>query len=216
MKEPESNAGIRVEAVRFLESGASWNFSVSSGEALWIPDARDSGMAWLNWLTGIEPPPRGRVIWKGVEWRERSPAEAATERGRIGCVFAAGGMVVNLDLDENVWLPARMHRREDAAESIETWGRFFGCWPLPEVRASTVPGRERRRVLWTRAFSGNPDALILEQPLQDMLPEDRALFLEAVKQARAAGCAVVWLDETLMEDIRSALDPLRCATPEPN
>jgi len=216
MSEKKTNERIRAEAVRGVSPGPVWSFSLSSGEALWIPDAHDSGMAWLNWLTGIEAPPGGEVFWKGVEWHERSADEAAEKRGRMGCVFAAGGAVVNLDMDENVWLPSRMHRREGAEESIEQWARFFGCWPLPQARASTMPERERHRILWVRAFSGNPEVLILERPLRDMRPGDRVLFLEAVKKMRVAGCAVVWLDETLAPETQTALEPLVCAAPEAN
>jgi len=216
MSESKSSELIRAAAVQGAPSGPAWSFTVSPGGALWIPAARDLGMAWLNWLTGIEPPPRGEVFWKGVEWRERSADEVSGERGRMGCVFAAGGAVVNLDMDENVWLPSRMHRREGAEEAIEEWARFFGCWPLPQARASTLPGWERRRILWVRAFSGRPEVLILERPLRDMRPEDGTLFLEAVKKMRAVGCAVVWLDETLAVETRAALEPLVCATPEAN
>ncbi len=216
MSEQKSNELIRVAAVHRTPSGPAWSFTVSPGEALWISDAHDSEMAWLNWLSGIEPPPRGEVFWKGVEWHEWSADKASEERGRMGCVFAAGGAVVNLDMDENVWLPSRMHRREGAEEAIEQWARFFGCWPLPQVRASTLSERERRRILWVRAFSGNPEVLILERPLRELRAEDGELFLEAVKKMRTAGCAVVWLDETLADNIRMALEPLVCAAPEAN
>jgi len=216
MKEQKPQCRIRVENLRPLPSGPAWSFSASPGEAVWIMDPRDSNSQWLDWLTGIIPPPRGKVFWEEVEWRDRSPDEASEERGRIGCVFATGGLVVNLDMDENVWLPAWMHRRDGAEESIEKWARQFGCWPLPQVRASTLPERMRRRILWTRAFSGNPSALILERPMIDMLDEDRKLFLDAVRQVRAAGCVVIWLDEALRADTAAALDPLVCVTQEPS
>jgi ABC-type branched-subunit amino acid transport system ATPase component len=216
MSEQESSELIRVAAVSGPEPGPAWTFSVPRGGAVWIPDDGDSDMAWLDWLTGIEPPSAGQVFWKGIEWRERGPREASAERGRMGCVFAAGGLVVNLDMDENVWLPSRMHWREGAAESIERWARFFGCWSLPPERAPAVRERDRRKLLWTRAFAGNPEALVLERPLRDAPAEDRTLFLEAVKQMRAAGCAVVWLEKSVDTETRAALDPLVCAAPEPN
>jgi len=214
MSNQETSVRIQVEGVHPLSTELKWTFSARPGEALWIQDARDSDAQWLNWLTGIEPPPRGQVSWEGIDWRERSPDEASEARGKIGCVFATGGLVVNLDMDENVWLPALMHRREAAEAAIEKWARFFGSWPLPQVRASTLSERIRRRILWVRAFSGTPDALILERPMLDMLEEDRELFLEAVRQVRAAGCVVVWLDEALRADTSAALEPLICVTPE--
>ena len=214
MDEQDSSDLIRAAAVRGDAPGPAWSFAVPRGGALWIPDDEDAGRPWLDWLTGIAPPPAGEMFWKGVEWRARGPDEAAAERGRLGCVFAAGGVVMNLDMDENVWLPARMHRRAEAAESIEKWARFFGCWPLPPERAPAVRERDRRRLLWTRALAGNPEALILERPLREAPAEDRSLFLKAVSRARAEGCAVVWLDETVDAETRAALEPLGCAAPE--
>lgn len=199
---------FRVAGVRSGARGAPWSFAVGRGEAVWIPDDPDAAMTWLDWLTGITTPPEGDVFWKGVEWRQRSPDAAATERGRIGCVFATGGLVVNLDLDENVWLPARMHRWPGAAETIEEWARFFGCWPLPAERAPTVPERQRRRMLWTRAMAGNPEALVLEHPLRGVSPEEGALFLEGIRKLRAAGTAVAWIAETLNAETQAALAPL--------
>ena len=111
MGENESSELIRAEAVQGASRGPAWSFAVPRGGALWIPDGGDSEMAWLDWLTGIEPPPAGRVFWKGVEWRDRGADESSAERGRMGCTFAAGDLLANLDMDENAWLPARMHRR---------------------------------------------------------------------------------------------------------
>ncbi len=215
MGEETSSEGFRAAGVRGTAAGPAWTFALPPGGALWIPDGEDSGMAWLDWLTGIEPPPAGEVFWQGVEWRARDPDAAAAARGRIGCVFATGGLVANLDMDENVWLPARMHRREGAEEAIERWARFFGVWPLPAERAPFVRERDRRRILWTRAFAGEPAALVLEQPLAGASADDRALLLEAVKQARARGGAVAWIDGTVDAETRAALAPLAEAVPEP-
>ena len=211
----ETSGLIRAAALQGPQLGPAWTFAVPPGGALWIPDSDDDGMAWLDWLTGIEPPPAGAVFWKGVDWTARSPDEAAAERGRIGCVFGSGGLLANLDMDENVWLPARIHRRADAGAGIEKWARRFRCWPLPPERAPAVRERDRRRLLWARAFSGRPEALVLERPLRDMPAEDRGLFLQAVAELRAGGCAVVWLEEVLDAEVRAALAPLAVAAPGP-
>lgn len=210
---PNAGAVLRATAVKGEAPGPAWDFSVPRGGALWIPDGGDADMAWLDWLTGIESPPAGEVFWKGVEWRQRGPDEAAAERGRMGCLFAAGGLLANLDMDENIWLPARFHRRAGAAEAIEKWARFFHCWPLSQERAPAVRERDRRKIQWIRALAGNPEALIAERPLRDVPADDRALFLQAVRAARAGGCAVVWLDETMDAETQTALHPLVRAEP---
>ena len=206
---------LRVAGVCSAPGAASWSFAVERGGAIWIPDGRESGLAWLDWLTGIEPPAAGEVFWKGVEWRRRGADEAAAERGRIGCVFADGGLVANLNMDENVWLPLRMHRRAGAEAQVERWARFFGCWPLPQERGPKLPEALRRRILWTRAFAVHPELLVLERPLRDSSPEDCRLFLNAIGLARGEGCAAVWLDDDLSAETRATLEPLADATPEP-
>jgi hypothetical protein len=208
----ESSDVIRAAAVRGAAPGPAWSFALAPGAALWIPDGTDSGRTWLDWLTGIEPPPHGQVFWKGVDWRDRDPAAAAAERGRLGCVFADGGLLANLDMDENVWLPARIHRRADAAEAIEEWARFFGVWPLPAERAprcasatgANSPGRAPSRA-GRRCWCG--------APLRGEPAEDAARLRAAVARVRAAGCAVVWLDEDLDAETRAALAPLAVAAP---
>ena len=214
MDEQESSELIRAEAVQGAPAGPAWSFSVPRGGALWIPDGEDAEMAWLDWLPGIAAPPAGRVFWKGVEWPEWGADESSRERGRMGCVFAAGGLLANLDMDENVWLPARMHRRADAAAAIEEWARFFGVWPLPAERAPALRERDRRKIAWTRAFAGRPEALVLERPLRGVPAEDAALLRSAVARVRAAGCAVVWLEEDLDAETRAALAPLAVAAPD--
>ena len=209
------NTLIRVVNVTAEPGGGGWSFSVRPGEAVWIREEREVGRKWLDWLTGIEPPSSGAVEWKDVEWRLRSADEAAGQRGRIGCVLAGGGLLANLDMDENVWLPAQMHRREKAAEEIEKWARYFGCWPLPQERAPAVAEGRRRRILWTRAFAGRPEALVLERPLLDAGADDRDLLLRAVGQIRDTGCAIVWLDQQLRDEVRAALEPLVLAVPLP-
>lgn len=212
----KSSELIRAEGVRGAAPGPAWSFALAPGAATWIPAGEDSGLAWLDWLTGIEPPPHGQTFWKGVEWRDRDPAAAAAERGRIGCVFADGGLLANLDMDENVWLPARIHRRADAAAAIEEWARFFGVWPLPAERAPAVRELDRRKLAWTRAFAGRPEALVLERPLRGAPAEAAALLRAAVARVRASGCAVVWLEEDLDAETRAALAPLAVAAPARN
>ena len=54
----------------------------------------------------------------------------------------------------------------------------------------------------------------LPPSLREVPVEDRVLFLKAVRQVRAEGRAVVWLEETLEADVRAALEPVFGAVAE--
>lgn len=215
MNKQQSNDLWRVDGVRGTPEGPVWSFSVPRGAACWLPVDAESPLPWMDWLTGLEEPSAGSIQWKGKTWASRSADDASVQRGRIGCLSGSSGLISNLDMDENVWLPARMHRQKDAAASIQKWAEFFGIWPLPPLRLPQMRERDRLRVLWTRLFAGEPEALLLDRPLGEVAaPEDRRVFLDAVVQLHATGIPVVWIAEQAAEDIRAALPDMQAVKPQ--
>lgn len=218
MPSPNANpdapaAAISARGLRPAPGVPARDFDLRPGSALYLEesaDTRDPGMPrWLDLLLGLAIPDSdecGEVLWRGRPWAEIPPDAAAAARGECGVVPAGGGLLTNLDMDENAWLPALWHRRADAEEELAAWSAFFGCFPMPQARAHAVASGMRRRIAWTRAFAGHPAVLILEDAAEGASPADRKLLLDACRRKLSEGAAIVWIAPALDPDAAAALD----------
>lgn len=210
---PSPDIPIAVRALRSVAGGAVWNFDLRPGVAVFLEEVADGLPAgaprWLDLLLGLEIPEdddSGKVFWRGRPWGDLPPDDAAAARGECGVVPAGGGLLTNLDMDENAWLPALWHRREEAEAELAEWSAFFGCFPLPQARAHAVAPGMRRRIAWTRAFAGHPAVLVLEDAADGASPEARRLLLDACRRKLAEGCAIAWIAPSLDPDVAVALN----------
>jgi ABC-type lipoprotein export system ATPase subunit len=210
---PDAAAAISARGLRLVSGAPARDFDLRSGTAVFLEESADTlapGAArWLDLLLGLEipdPDECGEVLWRGRPWAEIPPDDASAARGECGVVPAGGGLLTNLDMDENAWLPALWHRRENAGEELAKWAAFFGCNPLPQARAHAVAPGVRRRIAWTRAFAGRPALLVLEDALGGVAPADRNLLLDACRCKLAEGAAIAWIAPSLDPDVAAALD----------
>lgn len=206
---------LSARALRLAPGCSAVDFDLRPGTAVFLEEAGDAIAAgaprWLDLLLGLaipDPDECGKVLWKGRPWGEIPPDEASAARGGCGVVPSGGGLLTNLDMDENAWLPALWHRRPDAAEELGKWSVFFGCAPLPQARAHAVASGLRRRIAWTRAFAGHPAVLFLEDADAGASDDDRRILLDACRLKLSEGCAIVWIAQTLDPDAAAALAPL--------
>lgn len=212
---PAPDAVLAARALRTAAGRPAVDFDLRPGTALYLEESADApadGARWLDLLLGLElpdPDECGTAFYRGRPWAELPPDEAASARGAFGALPRGGGLLMNLDMDENVWLPARWHRHPDAEDSIVGWSAFFGCSPLPQERAPAVSPSHRRRIAWTRAFACNPAAILLENPDDGTFPADRQLLLSACRRALDAGSAIVWIAPSLAPDVAAALSPVQ-------
>lgn len=207
------DAILEVRALRPVPGSPEWNFALRPGTAVFLEEAADTLPAgtprWLDLLLGLVVPgdgESGEVLWRGRLWAALPPDEAAAARGECGVVPAGGGLLTNLDMDENAWLPALWHRREDAEAGIAEWAAFFGCSPLPPARSHAVAPGMRRRTAWTRAFAGRPAVLVLEDAVEGATPADRKLLLDACRRKLSEGAAIAWIAAALEPDVAEALN----------
>lgn len=220
MPSPNANpdapaAKLSARSLRLSPGAPARDFDLRPGTAVFLEESPDTvspdAPRWLDLLLGLEipdPDEFGEVLWRGRPWAEIPPDDASAARGECGVVPAGGGLLTNLDMDENAWLPALWHRRENAEEELANWAAFFDCSPLPQARAHAVPPGMRRRIAWTRAFAGHPSVLVLEDAAEGTSPEARRLLLDACRRKLAEGCAIAWIASSLDPDVAAALTPL--------
>ena len=168
---------------------------------------------------GVLDPEAGAVLFAGREWASCGAGEAAAARGRIGRVFERAGWLSNLDVDENITLAQRYHRRrtpEDTLEEARALARELGFDGLPAGRPAFVERDLLLRAQWIRALMGNPALLLLERPGRDMPARALDPLVAAVNQRRERdGTAVLWLTDVHERLADSALRATqKCAMQE--
>lgn len=175
------------------------DLDVPRGGNLLVSGASGSGKSrLLKVMAGTERPRLGEVriaghlIWPG------DGALSLAGRLRMGFAFAAGGLLSNLSLEDNVALPLRflglppveVVRRTGAA--LER----LGLGPVSRLRPHAISGTARKHANLARVLALEPELVLLDEPLEGLDVADRALA-QALIQAWAGdpACTLVMASE---------------------
>lgn len=190
--------GVRVEAGdRYDAALEDASLSLDAGQlALVLAEPEHPHTPIADAICGIVPPSRGSVRYRGRGWDERDAVDAARARGRIGRVFENGGWINNLSVAENVTLACCHHGTADehrAFEDAAQWARRFDLPGLPVRSVHRTLGRDLQRAACVRAFIGDRDLIVLESPTRGVFAELMPPLVNAVRDVRGDGCAVLWI-----------------------
>ncbi|MFJ2580137.1 ABC transporter ATP-binding protein [Kitasatospora aureofaciens] len=205
---------------------AGLDLEVRAGEALAVLGRSGSGKSTLlNLIAGLDRPSEGGVLVDGVAVHELGEAALAEyRRTRIGMVFQFFNLLDDLNVEDNVLLPAQLAgmRREKAraraAELLERLGvaRHAAAFP------GRLSGGERQRVAVARALMNRPPLLLADEPtgaldtvsaadVRDLLTglnaEGQTILLVTHDTALAEACAsrtIELLDGRLVRDTATA------------
>jgi phospholipid/cholesterol/gamma-HCH transport system ATP-binding protein len=162
-----------------------------------LVDSRLADQAgWLADLcSGLLPLAAGSVSFLGRDWSAMPWDYAAALRGRIGRVFQSGGWIGSMDVAANILLPQLHHTRDDPGglrEHAVALSCAFGLPGLPIVRPSELVASDLARAACVRAFLGDPELILLENPVQGRFISLIAPLLNALAAARDRGAAAIW------------------------
>ena len=145
---------------------------------------------------GLTLPHKGQVYFLGKEWSQLPPDTANALRGRIGRVFARGNWLGHLSLLENVLLPQLHHTRRPVAELRDAAVMLADKFGLPGVPVGysndSLPV-DLQRAACVRAFLGQPVLILLEEQSPGCFKEMMPNLINAIREARNRGAAVMWL-----------------------
>jgi phospholipid/cholesterol/gamma-HCH transport system ATP-binding protein len=139
---------------------------------------------------------KGQVVFLGKEWSQLPPDIANALRGRIGRVFARGGWLGHLSLLENLLLPQLHHTRRPITELRDEAFVLAENFDLPGVplgHSNDCLPADLQRAACVRAFLGQPMLIVLEEQNQGCFKEMMPNLINAIRQARNRGAAVMWL-----------------------
>ena len=175
------------------------SMSIYSGDLVLIRLARlEQTATFADTCAGILQPAIGDVYFLGRNWPELSPDQANAMRGRIGRVFKTGNWIKHLSLMENILLPQLHHTRRSIRQLRDEAGELaqqFGLPGIPLDLPGDIPAADLQRAACVRAFLGRPALILLEEPTAGVYLEIISALMNAGREARERGAAVVWLTQ---------------------
>jgi phospholipid/cholesterol/gamma-HCH transport system ATP-binding protein len=173
------------------------NLEIRAGNLFLIRLERFDQIANLaDACTGLIHPLSGSVLFLGKNWRSLSPDVANGLRGRTGHVFTKGNWIRNLPVMENILTPQLYHTRNPRARLLDQAGHLaesFGLPGLPGGLPGDFTAADLQRAACVRAFLGQPLLVLLQEPTRGLGEDILAPLIQAIRDARYRGAAVVWM-----------------------
>ncbi|MDR1078291.1 MAG: ABC transporter ATP-binding protein [Propionibacteriaceae bacterium] len=174
---------------------AGVDVAIGQGEFVAVMGPSGSGKSTLLFaLSGMDTVTSGSVRFEGVELSELNEKQLAdTRRTKMGFVFQQPTMLKNLNLLDNIILPAAQDRKKTDALVAEAKGLMArtGLAGL-EVRAVTeVSGGQLQRAGICRALMNKPQVLFADEPTGALDSKSAEEILNLLVEINRGGTAIL-------------------------
>ncbi len=137
----------------------------------------------LRCLAGLDRPDHGHIRFADQVWFDAaSRQQLATARRRIGFVFQDYALFPHLTVRQQL----RYAQRHADANAIDRWLDLLELTALAERRPGQLSGGQRQRLALARAFVGEPQLLLLDEPLSALDADLRQDIQQRLATALAA------------------------------
>jgi len=168
--------------------------SIERGAFTLVEGPSGSGKTTLLAILGtLERPTAGAVAVDGVDPAGLGEAGRSLLRRRFGFAFPGGALVPRLPLWENVTLGlvprghAVADRRDRAAALLER----VGLTAKLRAPGETLSSGELQRALVARALVGDPEILVVDEPLANLDPSARDRLVALLREFHVGGGTVL-------------------------
>ncbi len=161
------------------------NLTLQPKEIVLIRGRSGSGKTTLlNLLGCLDKPSKGDIYLNGHDTAKLTRRKLADVRlHTIGIVFQSHNLLEELSVMENVLLPLKIARREDADERALKLLENFDIQELAEKMPNGISGGEQQRVAIARALANEPKLLIADEPTASLDLENSDIVMDAFKKA---------------------------------
>jgi D-methionine transport system ATP-binding protein len=171
---------------------------IERGEIIGIVGESGAGKSTLlNLLDAATHPTDGRVVIDGTDPQRLSGREIRLLRRRIGMIFQGFNLLGNRTARQNVALPLKLQRTQDAALVAELLD-YVGLADRADHYPAQLSGGQKQRVAIARALVTRPGLLLADEPtssLDTRATEDVLELLAATR--RDFGATVVLVTHEL-------------------
>lgn len=207
MKTDQDGATLMVDALQAGYGGAPIIDAVTirarRGEITAIVGPNGAGKSTLlKAIAGVIRPSAGRVIVEGKDVTGL-PAVRLVRRG-LAYVPQVANVFPELTVDENLEMGGYVRRSGVRERIAELYELFPDLRQARARRANTLSGGQRTMLAMARGLMVDPAILILDEPSAGLSPRFQTLVWEQIERIRAAGVAVLVVEQNTRETLRHA------------
>ncbi|MBN2552044.1 MAG: ATP-binding cassette domain-containing protein [Spirochaetales bacterium] len=179
-------------------------FDLKSGEVVGLVGANGAGKSTLLKIAaGVHPPSGGGMVLFGRQYIPSSPQLAKT--AGIASVFQELNLFLNMSVAENIFVDDGFRNRfglidwkamREAAAGIL---KASGLQIAPSRPVSELSIAQQQMVEIVRALAEKPKILLLDEPTASLSEDQTAWLFARVREAVAAGTAVLYVSHRLDE-----------------
>jgi len=163
------------------------NVEISRGERICIYGPSGAGKSTLlNMLGALNKPTKGKVIFNGKNVYAMSDrARSALRNRRFGFIFQFYHLLPELNVYENVILPAAISGKEHGARVKEKAMALLELVKMShriKHKPSQISGGEAQRVAVARALINSPDILFCDEPTGNLDSEMRLEIYDLIRR----------------------------------
>lgn len=148
------------------------SFTVPAGKLFTLLGPSGCGKTTtLRCIAGLETPTSGEItIGKSVMFDARRRVSVPPNKRHIGMVFQSYAIWPHMTVFQNVYYPlkSRGFSRAEAKERAHGALEAVGLLDLEDRPAPRLSGGQQQRVALARALAGNPEVLLLDEPLSNL------------------------------------------------
>ncbi len=176
------------------------SLQVQEGEAVFLLGRNGAGKSTtLKSVVGLVPPRHGSVRYRGHDLVGLAPHQVA-QLG-VGYVPDDRRIFPDLTVLENLEVAAR-------GTGYWTFERVFELFPVLREkrhhRGSHLSGGEQKMLAIARALVGNPDLLLLDEPMEGLAPRLVRVLEERIQHLKAQGLTVLLAEQNVASALRLA------------
>ena len=147
-------------------------------------------------IMGLTPPKSGSIKFKGLEIVGKKPYEIA--RLGIGYVPDDRRIFPDLTVEENLKISERLGRKTRFGWTIQKIYELFPILkPLRHRKGGTLSGGEQKILAISRALVQNPELLLLDEPVEGIMPSVAVSLINAINLIKQSGTAVLIAEQNL-------------------
>ena len=228
---PEAPTGeviLKAEAITMQFGGLTavkeFNLNLEKGKIVALIGPNGAGKTTaFNMITGVYPPTKGKVFFKGQDITGLKP-DAITKLG-IARTFQNIRLFRDLTVYENVLIGNHLriksniltataqlpqYKKEEAhfRDKTETLLKRVGLWDLRAEKAGSLPYGKQRRLEIARALATEPEVLLLDEPAAGMNPKESDDLTEFIREIRDEFNLTIFMIEHHMQVVMGISDKI--------